>query len=175
MAARILELEAELELQKQLKEEREEEAMKRKRELALMEYQLSRLIPEVNELNTLAEEMRQRTVFELKLFELKDVQLRVTNLLTKAVWTWSPDKFDLRLHIARDLYNRWTEEGPFAIPRDENPFWDPPEDTQIGRAHLFLEPLSYLFDIAETLPIVDHRGKKDGSIRVEVRARAEHL
>eukprot|EP00276_Gloeochaete_wittrockiana_P018094 CAMPEP_0184337354 /NCGR_PEP_ID=MMETSP1089-20130417/5742_1 /TAXON_ID=38269 ORGANISM="Gloeochaete wittrockiana, Strain SAG46.84" /NCGR_SAMPLE_ID=MMETSP1089 /ASSEMBLY_ACC=CAM_ASM_000445 /LENGTH=1226 /DNA_ID=CAMNT_0026663017 /DNA_START=221 /DNA_END=3901 /DNA_ORIENTATION=- len=180
-------LEEELEKQKKAAQMMDEAAGKRKREMALLEDLLARSIPEVNECNMMSAEMKRSVTFELKLVDAindgpkikelaafnskkMEIMVKVQHAPSKSVWMWSLEKFENRLHMIREIYNNFMELGGAQpnIPKDQDPFWDPPEDVVIGRAQIYLQAISYLFDVEETTPIVDYKGKKDGSIRIGI-------
>jgi len=43
------------------------------------------------------------------------------------------------------------------IPKEEDPFWEPPEDVLIGTASVFLQSLSYALDFDDKLSITDYK------------------
>lgn len=43
------------------------------------------------------------------------------------------------------------------IPKEEDPFWEPPEDILIGTASVFLQSLSYALDFDDKLSITDYK------------------
>lgn len=43
------------------------------------------------------------------------------------------------------------------IPKEEDPFWEPPEDVRIGTASVFLQSLSYELDFDDKLSITDYK------------------
>lgn len=44
-----------------------------------------------------------------------------------------------------------------TIPKEEDPFWEPPEDVLIGTASVFLQSLSYALDFDDKLSITDYK------------------
>lgn len=48
-----------------------------------------------------------------------------------------------------------------SLPKEEDPFWEPPEDVLIGTANVFLQSLSFALDFDDKLSITDYKvGKK---------------
>ena len=43
------------------------------------------------------------------------------------------------------------------IPREEDPFWEPPEDILIGTANVFLQSLAYALDFDDKLSVTDYK------------------
>lgn len=48
------------------------------------------------------------------------------------------------------------------IPKEEDPFWEPPEDVLIGTASVFLQSLSYALDFDDKLSITDYKVSQSG-------------
>lgn len=48
-------------------------------------------------------------------------------------------------------------EDMSKIPKEEDPFWEPPEDVRIGTASVFLQSLSYELDFDDKLSITDYK------------------
>ena len=44
-----------------------------------------------------------------------------------------------------------------SLPREEDPFWEPPEDVLIGTASVFLQSLSFALDFDDKLSITDYK------------------
>eukprot|EP00741_Cyanophora_paradoxa_P000256 tig00000402_g248.t1 len=161
----------------------EEQAGKRKRDMALMEDSLNRIIPEVNECNMIAQELKKGVTFEVKLVDTigeasvgississtkMEMRVRVEQVATKTVWLWDIEKFENRIHLIRDVYQNFLEQGPVLLPKAEDPFWDPPEDTVIGRCQVFLQPLAYILDVDDWYHVVDYSGAKKGMLKVQL-------
>ena len=43
------------------------------------------------------------------------------------------------------------------MPREEDPFWEPPEDILIGTANVFLQSLAYALDFDDKLTVTDYK------------------
>lgn len=50
------------------------------------------------------------------------------------------------------------------IPKEEDPFWEPPEDVLIGTANVFLQSLSYALDFDDKLSITDYKVRLTSSV-----------
>ncbi|KAK2149668.1 hypothetical protein LSH36_442g01044 [Paralvinella palmiformis] len=69
-----------------------------------------------------------------------------------------------------DLYQRYLDgdKTVLKIPKDEDPFWEPPEDMLIGTCNVFLQSLSYALDFDDRLAVTDFKGNEEGSMFVNV-------
>jgi len=178
-------LEDNLARKKEMAEKMLQDQMRRKRENKKIEDELATLIPLVNETNQMCEEMSKPVRFEARLAvknnstismaesddgNLKqiEVQIRVTSTDSSNYWTWSTVKFESRLYIMRDLYQSYLDLGPRDIPKKEDPFWDPPEALEIGKAYVYLKALSQLVEIESEFSIVDYKGEAQGALGVEI-------
>ncbi len=65
--------------------------------------------------------------------------------------------------------DEWSSRYTF----DLDPFYDPPKHKLVGVAVLFLQPLSFLVDIAERPAVVSFKGEVVGELEVEVSAMLE--
>ena len=43
------------------------------------------------------------------------------------------------------------------LPKEEDPFWEPPEDVLIGTTSVFLQSLSFALDFDDKLSITDYK------------------
>lgn len=70
-------------------------------------------------------------------------------------------KYDLNDHFPlfiQEHYQRSIDgEDMSKIPKEEDPFWEPPEDVRIGTASVFLQSLSYELDFDDKLSITDYK------------------
>lgn len=65
------------------------------------------------------------------------------------------DRFPL---FIQEHYQRSIDgEDMSKIPKEEDPFWEPPEDVRIGTASVFLQSLSYELDFDDKLSITDYK------------------
>ena len=113
-------LEEEMSKRRDISEKIIQEQMKRKRQTKKIEERLAKLIPLINEANSMAEELKKPVRFEARLSvksnnvnlstldELRnlktiDVTIRVTSLDNGNVWHWNHVKFDSRLYMMREV------------------------------------------------------------------------
>jgi len=66
------------------------------------------------------------------------------------------------------MYQQFLDEDDAwkKVAKDQDPFWDEPEDISIGSASAFLQSLSYGLDFEDKLMLTDHRGNDQGSLSV---------
>jgi hypothetical protein len=77
-------------------------------------------------------------------------------------------KFDSRLFMMREIYQEYQDFGPRDIPKSKDPFWDPPEAMEIGKAYVYLKALSQLVEIESDFAIVDYKGDEQGMLSVSI-------
>ena len=139
----------------------------------------------LNEANAISKELGKNTVFQIKLkaaFATEDsghpviqseVVIQLTDMAVDATIIWTKAKFQNRIYLMRDVYQRFLEcrqwGHAFTLEKEDDPFYDPEEDQQIGWSHVYLESLTYLIDIDETTPVLDYKGKQCGELRVIIR------
>lgn len=175
-----------LEKKKELSEAIIQEQMKRKRETKQIEAELARLMPLVNEANEMAGELEKGVQFECRLViasketnlsersegaMLKKivVQIRMSSTTnTASIWNWSTVKFDSRLFLMRELFQRFIDFGPQEVSKSKDPFWDPPEAFNIGNAYVYMKALGHLVEIDNAFDIVDYKGDEQGKIKIEI-------
>eukprot|EP00736_Rhodelphis_marinus_P010497 Rmarinus@m.16130 len=153
---------------------------------ALMEEDIVQLIPLVQEANAISEELKKDRVFKLTIvsnsisaggrpvtaakMQTYDAALHVhmTDLKTSRTWLWSKDKFMNRVYIMRDVYEKFEETGSCDVKEEEDPFWDPVEETMIGMCTLYMSCLAYKLESEEWLKLSDYKGNKEGELYVEL-------
>lgn len=60
--------------------------------------------------------------------------------------------------VSQDVYQRFVDgEDVSKIKKEEDPFWEPPEDVLIGTANVFLQSLSYALDFDDKLSVTDYK------------------
>ncbi len=93
----------------------------------------------------------------------RSVKIKVINREAGYVYWWSLPKLYNRYFIIKDMSDNYFETGVVPTPAEnEDPFWDPPEYSLIGRGFLATKALAYMFDNALKLPIIgeeDHGGE----------------
>ena len=62
------------------------------------------------------------------------------------------------IQFDQDMYQRWMDgEDVSKIAKEEDPFWEPPEDVLVGTANVFLQSLAYALDFNDKLSITDYK------------------
>uniref|UniRef100_A0A1I8F8X7 Kinesin motor domain-containing protein n=1 Tax=Macrostomum lignano TaxID=282301 RepID=A0A1I8F8X7_9PLAT len=148
------------------------------KEQANAQEQILELIPMVTEVNAISEELNKHRSFEVILLPCTNpdgskgskCMVSMRNLMNDVVWMWERGKFMNRRYLMQDLYQRYLsgDQSVLSIPRDSDPFWEPPEELLIGSANVFLQSLAYCLDFEDRLPIVNYRGLEEGSVTVEI-------
>ena len=186
-ATKARNVEEEIAKRRELSEKMIQEQMKRKRQTKKIEEQLAALMPLVNEANSMAEELSKSVRFEARLavkgsavhldtvdelsnLKTLDITVRVTSQENGNIWSWNSAKFESRLFLMRELYQQHQEGGKAAaeVTAGNDPFWDPPEAIEIGKAYVYLKALSQLVEIENEFAIVDYKGDEQGQIEVNV-------
>lgn len=134
-------------------------------------------LPMVSEVNAISEELNKHKTFEVILIsgaahggdsETK-VMVRMKNLLNGNVWLWDRGKFMNRRFLMQEHYQRSIDgEDMGKILKEEDPFWEPPEDVLIGTASVFLQSLSYALDFDDKLSITDYKGEEVATTVINV-------
>lgn len=57
------------------------------------------------------------------------------------------------------MYQRYLDgdDDVLTLPKEEDPFWEPPEDVLIGTSNVFLQSLSYALDFDDKVVITDFK------------------
>ncbi|XP_038077973.1 kinesin-like protein KIF28P isoform X3 [Patiria miniata] len=139
--------------------------------------QIVELLPMVNEVNAVSEELDKHKGFEIVLLSEEaqegtnretKVMVKMKDLLNQNSWLWERGKFINRRYVIQELYQRYIDgdEHVLKMPKEEDPFWEPPEDVLIGTANVFLQSLSYYLDFDDKVAVTDFKGKEEGSLVV---------
>ncbi|XP_071824596.1 kinesin-like protein KIF28 isoform X3 [Apostichopus japonicus] len=149
------------------------------KEQQLAQDQILELLPMVNEVNGVSEELNKHKNFEIVLIsgaaqegnnkETK-VTVKMKNLLNGNTWLWDRGKFINRRYVVQDLYQRFLDgdEDVMKLPKEEDPFWEPAEDTMIGTANVFLQSLGFALDFDDKITITDFKGNEEGHLYVNI-------
>ncbi|XP_030831067.1 kinesin-like protein KIF28P isoform X3 [Strongylocentrotus purpuratus] len=141
--------------------------------------QILELLPMVNEVNAVNEELNKHKNFEIVLIsgaaqdgpnkETK-VMVKMTSLLNGNEWLWERGKFINRRYVIQDMYQRYLDgdDDVLTLPKEEDPFWEPPEDVLIGTSNVFLQSLSYALDFDDKVVITDFKGNEQGYLVVSI-------
>ena len=94
---------------------------------------------------------------------------------------WNHDKFILRLHLMRQMYNEYmytvdTKSNKrksistmkIKYRKTKDPFSDYMQHQLLGRSLIYLDSLSYFLDFEDTIPLIDYRGNNCGSISIKI-------
>jgi len=144
-------------------------------EQARVQERVLELLPMISEVNAVSEELNKYRHFELVLLgaatqddnETK-VVIQMKDLNTGNLWLWERDKFVNRRYMMQEMYQQYLDEDETwkTVEKDQDPFWDAPEDYAIGSSSAFLQSLSYGLDFEDKLMLTDHRGHDQGSLSV---------
>lgn len=169
----------ELERERQRKEIQEEETLKiyKQKEKTYLENKLSRYLPKILELNLIAKELKRNVTFQAKLtYFYQDsheinllgshektkkmkIQIQVFNKEENCVYFWNLSKFINRYYIIKEILDSYFESNQIPIlTKEKDPFWDPPEQHQIGQGFLKMLSLAYLVDNPAILNLVGDVG-----------------
>eukprot|EP00742_Colponemidia_sp_Colp-10_P006091 GILJ01006518.1.p1 GENE.GILJ01006518.1~~GILJ01006518.1.p1 ORF type:complete len:1181 (-),score=265.27 GILJ01006518.1:214-3756(-) len=181
------EAEEQLAKEKKMLEQVEQERKKKSRQRKKLEASLANVLPLVKEASMIAGELDKNVTFQTKLVtvvpsgvnlspleELQNMsvetKIEVVSTDDNCVWLWSIDKFESRLYLMKDLLEAYFEDAQSlnSLPKDQDPFWDPPESQLLGRAHVYLKPLSYMIDVTGEVAVVNYQGKKEGVLSVNL-------
>lgn len=90
---------------------------------------------------------------------------------------WDADQFHSNVYIMREMYQVFIENNRTmssvqawkeAQESDCDPFYEPPQPQLIGKSYVFLNSIEFGCKISETVPIFDHRGLSNGSMKCEI-------
>lgn len=79
-------------------------------------------------------------------------------------------KLNIFTYFLQDLYQAMLD-GDIditQIPLEEDPFWEPVEETLIGTASIFLQSLSYVLDFEDRLTVTSYKGQEEGFLTVSI-------
>ena len=114
-----------------------------------LEQKLIKINPNIVELNLIAKELKRNIVFsphvvymyiEMSAVKIPDTQkryhinIKVDNHEEGSCYFWNLSKFSNRYFQIKDLLHRFYETGvQCELPKEQDPFWDPPEYHKIGQ------------------------------------------
>lgn len=81
------------------------------------------------------------------------------NLQNLNVWLWDKGKLMNRKFLMQDLYQKYLEGEEYVLHlrKEEDPFWEPPEDLFVGLSNFFLQSLAYCMDFEDKAYISDYK------------------
>uniref|UniRef100_A0A803YJ25 Kinesin-like KIF1-type domain-containing protein n=1 Tax=Meleagris gallopavo TaxID=9103 RepID=A0A803YJ25_MELGA len=138
-----------------------------------------KLMPLVEEVNQMSQELRKDLKFELKVKNLalsdsrghdlqKEITVKVTHETTQQVWVWSKAKFINRKFLMEELYQRFLEGENPAVNQDSDPFWDPVEAVHVGSAHVWLQALAYRMRLEERAELLNSEGLEEAVLLINL-------
>ncbi|OMJ83613.1 hypothetical protein SteCoe_15401 [Stentor coeruleus] len=146
----------------------------------ILHNKLAKLFPLINEANMLASDLGKHVKFSAKIINIlpddvreeedleperweKELKVEVINQDYGLIWYWDSDKFEDRLCMLRELLDEEVMPSP-----DEDPLWDPPEESLIGKGYYSLKPLGLLFDNPFDILIISAWGGDAGYLRMNI-------
>lgn len=131
-----------------------------------LEKRLKEVNSQVVELNLISQELGRKVKFTLDLAPcyLEDesaiysteelIRVRVMNEDACHLFFWDMNKLNDRQFLIREMLDKYFETDVIEkVDRESDPFWDPEEAIDIGRAFITLKPISVLFDIERSVKI----------------------
>jgi len=146
-------------------------------DLQQVRQDLIELLPMVAEANAISKELEKNVVFDVIVKngashnltdKSKSVMVKVTDRNTNYVWLWEKSTFINRKYLMQELYELWVDGETLDQDQSKDPFWDPPEDMFLGSVYIYLQSLSYQFDIEETMSITNYKGEEEGKLHVGI-------
>lgn len=136
----------------------------------------------VNEANTLSQEMGRSTRFELKLRPVvapdnstgsgadSEMVVEAVDMDTGRTKFLDVEQFAVRLRQVQDKM----DISPASLKLAEDPFaLDVMDETSLGWAYLYLKPLYHLTALSWSTPVVDHSGRKQAELLLEIAPSSE--
>ncbi|XP_013407574.1 kinesin-like protein KIF28P [Lingula anatina] len=144
----------------------------------VLQDDLVRTMPMVNQCNAMSECLNKKRFFEIALVSpqargLKEgrteVMVKMKNLENGNEWMWPYDKFLNRKYKMEEMYNDFiNDEKDWDEPPEKDPFEESADSAVlIGSVQVFLQSLGYLIDTDEHLSITDFRGIEHGRMQVQ--------
>ena len=181
---------------KQLQKRLEDELSMHKNETIkcdLYKRRFNKLIANLNIFFTLVKEGHSHLVtfekknldFKIKVFDndiyVELVQPTTSKSKSRVPIVWNHDKFLLRLHLMRRMYNEYMftvdhNSGnrkslsyiKLNYRKEKDPFSDFMQHQLLGRSLIYLDSLSYFLDFEDTVPLVNYRGERCGSVSIKL-------
>ncbi|EUB62332.1 Kinesin-like protein unc-104 [Echinococcus granulosus] len=148
----------------------------------VLQQQLIELLPMLQEVNSIAQEMNKCRTFDVVLLpallqqtpygQRKTTRITIRMKCTKTgyTWMWDRGKFLNRRFLIQEMYQAFNDgEGKHKLVRQEDdPFWEPLEPLLVGFTPAFLQSLAYGLDYTDCLQISDLDGKQIGEVSVSL-------
>ncbi|CAE1299414.1 Kinesin-like protein KIF1B,Kinesin-like protein KIN-4B,Kinesin-like protein KIF1A,Kinesin-like protein KIF28P,Kinesin-like protein KIF16B,Kinesin-like protein FLA10,Kinesin-like protein KIN-12D,Kinesin-like protein KIF17,Kinesin-like protein KIN-4A,Kinesin-like protein unc-104,Osmotic avoidance abnormal protein 3,Kinesin-like protein KIF1C,Kinesin-related protein 1,Kinesin-like protein Klp98A,Kinesin-like protein KIF14,Kinesin-like protein KIF18B,Chromosome-associated kinesin KIF4,Kinesin-like protein KIF1 len=139
------------------------------------------ILPMVSEVNAVSDELNKHKSFEVVLMpslaicgrvddqKSVNVMVKMKDLLNENTWLWERGRFMNRRYLIQELYQKYQDgEDVSQISKEDDPFWEAPEDTLVGTANVFLQSLSYCLEFEDRIIVADYKGTEEGFITVNV-------
>lgn len=172
----------ELEFEKERKKIIEMEKIIKMRKILLkkLEKKLKEVSIQMAELNLCAQELGRKVRFSLDLapcyledesalYSLDEIiRVKIMNEDVNHLFFWDLNKLNDRLYLIRDMLDKFFEtETIEQVEKENDPFWDPEEPVDFGRAFISLKHVALLFDIERCLMIY-YETETIGSVQVRI-------
>eukprot|EP00455_Lapot_gusevi_P047966 TRINITY_DN6574_c0_g2_i1.p1 TRINITY_DN6574_c0_g2~~TRINITY_DN6574_c0_g2_i1.p1 ORF type:complete len:773 (-),score=235.01 TRINITY_DN6574_c0_g2_i1:129-2234(-) len=150
------------------------------REQLLLEENIMRCLPALQEANFVAEQMQRNTFMSIKILTEKGssadnfvdrtfVKVLAVDEKSGAEGLWSLEEFLERVCIMREIYHHFMLTKQTSDSEEEDPFFiDTTLAREIGDVRIYLEPLHYFLEIEDTFPMHDNKGGKVGFLHVKI-------
>ncbi|OWF37465.1 Kinesin-like protein KLP6 [Mizuhopecten yessoensis] len=148
------------------------------RDEALLQEEMVKAVPAVQQANSISEELDKKLKFELIVVspegrgETKGrsiVMVKVTHLETKFEWMWPFQKLLNRMYVMQEMYDELLEGENVKRTEEEDPFFDDMKcDFYIGSVKIWLKSMAYLIESKDQLSVCDYQGKEVGILNYEI-------
>lgn len=145
-----------------------------------LEKRLKEVNSQVAELNLIAQELGRKVKFTLDLapcyledesaiYSIEElIRVKVMNEEACQLFFWDMNKLNDRQFLIREMLDKYFEtEVVEKVEQEHDPFWDPEEAVDCGRAFITLKPISVLFDVEKSLKIY-YESEVIGSVLVSL-------
>lgn len=153
-------------------------AGKTEEELLLQEDLIS-LMPMVNEVNAISEELDKKKHFDIALVSPQArgvtsgrtiVMVKMSDLVHGNFWMWNRNKFINRKYKMVEMYQNFVDgDSEWDLPQDIDPFYEDVEShVLIGQSQVHLKCLAYQIGFEESVIITDYEARERGFLQVEI-------
>ena len=151
---------------------------KNEEELLLQEDLIS-MMPMVNEVNAISEELDKKKHFDIALVSPQArglsggrtmVMVKMTDLVHGNFWMWDRNKFINRKYKMVEMYQNFVDGDPdWDLPQQIDPFFEDVEShILIGQSQVHLRCLAYQIGFEESIIITDYEARERGFLQVEI-------
>jgi hypothetical protein len=146
----------------------------------LLQDEVINILPLVQNVNAMAEEMSKSVAFSMLLVSPEargldtgrtELYIKVTNKQTGNEYLWTKAQFLTRQAYMQEMYQQFEESG--CVPdanQEDDPFWEPDDlEVVVGVASLPLKFLSYMIEFKEDpLTVLDYTAQSCGYLEVQL-------